>query len=127
MTVVELEDFSRGEAKRRWAELLRLVNELVPQGQGPVILRDKGLTTASLADALFGVGDSHTIPGTGITVTVQAGTGGAAYNIQLAYTPPVTAYNMRITRGDTVNGNFYGYFSPDIWVDSPSLQPHQPL
>ncbi len=30
MTVVEPEDFSRGEAKRRWAELLRLVYEVDP-------------------------------------------------------------------------------------------------
>ncbi len=99
--------------------LIYYVNELIPQGEGPVILRDKGLTTAGLADAIFAVGDSHAIPGTGITITVLAGTGGAAYNIQVDYTPPVTDYNVRITRGDTINGNFYSYFSPDIWVDSP--------
>lgn len=99
--------------------LIYYVNELIPQGQGPVILRDKSLTTTSLVDAVFDVGDSHSIPGTGITITIQAGTGGADYNIQLAYTPPVTDYNVRITRGDTISGQFYNYFSPDIWVDSP--------
>ncbi len=30
VTVIEAEDFSRGEAKRRWAELLRLVYEVDP-------------------------------------------------------------------------------------------------
>ncbi|SDK02250.1 M6 family metalloprotease domain-containing protein [Catalinimonas alkaloidigena] len=99
--------------------LIYYVNELIPQGQGPVIVRDQDLTTTSLADAYLTVGDTHTIPGTGITLTVLAGTGGAAYNIQVAYTPPVTDYNVRITRGDTINGQFYSYFSPDIWIDSP--------
>ena len=37
----------------------------------------------------------------------------------MAYTAPVTDYNVFITRGDTINGSFYTYFSPDIWVDSP--------
>ncbi|MGB5564274.1 MAG: CARDB domain-containing protein, partial [Sedimenticolaceae bacterium] len=95
------------------------VNEMIPQGQGPVILRDDDLTTTSLADAPLDVGDSLAIPGTGITISVLAGTGGADYNIQLSYTPPATDYNVRITRGDTINGNFYSYFSPDIWIDSP--------
>ena len=95
------------------------VNELIPQGQGPVILRDEDLTTASLGDAALEVGDVHSIPGTGITLTILAGTGGAAFNIQVDYTPPVTDYNVRITKGDTINGTFYSYYSPDIWVDSP--------
>lgn len=30
VTVLEAEDFSRGEAKRRWAELIRLVYEVDP-------------------------------------------------------------------------------------------------
>jgi hypothetical protein len=94
------------------------VNELIAQGQGPVIVRDADLTT-TLADAALDVGDSMAIPGTGITVAVEAGTGGAAYNIQLAYTPPVTDYNVRITKGEVIDGKFRGYFSPDIWVDSP--------
>jgi hypothetical protein len=95
------------------------VNELIPQGQGPVILRDKDLTTVTLSDAAFGVGDTVTIPGTGITLDILVGTGGAHYNIQVTYTPPVTDFNVRITKGDTINGQFYSYFSPDIWVDSP--------
>ena len=33
--------------------LIYYVNELVPQGEGPVILRDKNLLTPGLADAFF--------------------------------------------------------------------------
>lgn len=99
--------------------LIYYVNELIPQGEGPVILRDKNLLTQGLNDAFFSVGDVVTIPGTGITLTIQAGTGGATFNIQVNYTAPVTDYNVFITRGDTINGQFLSYFSPDIWVDSP--------
>lgn len=99
--------------------LIYFVNELIPQGQGPVILLDKNPGTPTLADAAFTVGDSRFIPGTGITVGVQAGTGGAAFNIILSYTPPVTDYNAFITKGDTIDGRFIPWFSPDIWVDSP--------
>jgi hypothetical protein len=99
--------------------LIYYVNELIPQGEGPVILRDKNLLTQSLSDAFFAVGDVVTIPGTGITLRVQAGTGGAPFNIRVDYTAPVTDYNIFITRGDTIDGRFYDYFSPDIWVDSP--------
>lgn len=99
--------------------LIYYVNELIPQGEGPVILRDKNLLTTGVGDAFFIAGDVVTIPGTGITITVQAGTGGADFNIQVGYTAPVTDYNVFITRGDTINGQFYAYFSPDIWIDSP--------
>ena len=99
--------------------LVCYVNELIPQGEGPVILRDKTLLTQSLADAFFVVGDVIDIPGTGIILTVLSGTGGAHFNIQVAYTAPVTDYNIFITRGDTIDGDFYPWFSPDIWVDSP--------
>ncbi|MCP4380877.1 MAG: S8 family serine peptidase [Hyphomicrobiales bacterium] len=99
--------------------LVYYVNELIAQGEGPVIIRDDDVTTVTLADAPLDVGDSLSIPGPGITIAVQAGTGGAAYDIDLTYTPPVTDYNVRITRGDTIGGQFYSYFSPDIWVDSP--------
>jgi hypothetical protein len=99
--------------------LVYYVNELIPQGEGPVILRDKNLLTTGLGDAFFTMGDVIEIPGTGITLTVLAGTGGADFNIQVDYTAPVTDYNVFITRGDTIDGEFYSYFSPDIWVDSP--------
>lgn len=99
--------------------LVYYVNELVPQGEGPVILRDRVPSSTGLADAFYRVGDVVSIPGTGITLTVQAGTGGAPFSINVAYAPPATDYNVSITRGDTINGKFYGWFSPDIWVDSP--------
>lgn len=99
--------------------LIYYVNELIPQGEGPVILRDKNLLTQGLGDAFFLVGDEISLPGTGITLTVLAGTGGADFDIQVQYTAPVTDYNVFITRGDTINGQFYSYFSPDIWIDSP--------
>ena len=75
--------------------------------------------TQTLDDAFFESATWSTIPGTGITITVLAGTGGAPFDIQVDYTAPVTDYNVSITRGDTINGQFYDWFSPDIWVDSP--------
>lgn len=97
--------------------LIYLVNELVPQGEGPVILRDKNGGTPVLE--AFTTGDVVTIPGTGITVTVLSGSGAGPYNIRVRYEPPVTDYNVRITRGDTIDGSFFSWFSPDIWLDSP--------
>ena len=99
--------------------LIYYVNELVPQGEGPVILRDENLVTSTLDDASYEVGDVVVIPGTGITISVLAGTGGAPFDIQVDYTAPITDYNVSIVRGDTINGRFYDWFSPDIWVDSP--------
>lgn len=99
--------------------LIYYVNELIPQGEGPVILRDRNLLTTGLGDAFFSVGDVVDIPGTGITLSVLAGSGGADFDIQVAYTAPVTDYNVFITRGDTIDGQFFSYFSPDIWIDSP--------
>jgi hypothetical protein len=120
---VEARDNTLGDADGSLPDsgvVVYYVNEDVPQGEGPVILLDRSPGTATLADAALKVGDSRSIPGTGITITVQAGTGGNDYNIDVAYTPPVTDYNVRITRGDTINGQFYSYYSPDIWVDSPA-------
>ncbi len=98
--------------------LVYYVNQLIPQGEGPVIVLDKVLTSQGLDDAAFGDGDEHEIPGTGITFRVETGTG-AAYHIHLTYVAPTTDYNVSITRGDTIDGEFYSYFSPDIWIDSP--------
>jgi hypothetical protein len=99
--------------------LIYYVNEQIPQGEGPVILRDKNLLTTHVGDAFFVVGDVVSIPGTGITIAVLAGGGGAPFSIRVDYTAPVTDYNVRITRGDTIGGNFFDWLSPDIWVDSP--------
>ncbi len=120
---IEARDNAAGDADALLPDsgvLIYYVNEDIPQGEGPVIVFDRAPGTATLADAAMHVGDSRSIPGTGITITVQSGTAGNDYNIQVAYTPPITDYNVRITRGDTINGQFYTYYSPDIWVDSPA-------
>src|SRR6185503_20797613 len=41
--------------------LIYFVNELIPQGQGPVILLDNNSGTPTLGDAAFHVGDSRAI------------------------------------------------------------------
>lgn len=99
--------------------LIYYVNEMVAQGEGPVILRDKNLVTQTVEDAFYSVGDVVTIPGAGITIRVLNGAGTAPFDIQVDYTAPVTDYNVSIVRGDTINGQFYSWFSPDIWIDSP--------
>ena len=54
------------------------VNQLIPQGEGPVILRDKNLLTMGLADAFFVVGDTlffcDSQPGTGVELWKSDGT-----------------------------------------------------
>lgn len=107
--------------------LVYYVNEDVPQGEGPVILLDRSPGTATLGDAALHIGDSRSIPGTGITIEVQDAPGPADYRIDLQYTPPVTDYNVRITRGETIGGDFFAYYSPDIWVDSPVNGENLPL
>ncbi|MCU1347520.1 MAG: peptidase and subtilisin kexin sedolisin [Acidobacteria bacterium] len=98
--------------------LIYLVNDLISQGQGPVILRDKNPADDTIQP--FAAGDDVTIPGTGITIKVRNGTAGAPYDITVDYAAPADTYNLRITRGDTaVDGNVYAWFSPDIWNDSP--------
>jgi M6 family metalloprotease-like protein len=99
--------------------LVYLVNETIPQGQGPVILRDPNAGTDAL-EAFAVPSTPHTIPGTGITIEVLAPTGGALANIRVTYAAPATDFNLRITRGDTRNGVFRAWYSPDIWLDSPA-------
>ncbi len=98
--------------------LIYYVNENIAQGEGPLWLLDNNSGTDTLSDAAFQVGDSRNIPGPGIDITVLAGTGGADYNIEVSYDPPDTANDPRITKGDTVGGNFKAWLSPDIWVDN---------
>ena len=96
------------------------VNELIPQGEGPVILRDKNLLTMGLADAFFSVGDVVTHPGHRYHAHGSRPAPAARdFNIQVDYTAPghrlQRVYHPR--RHD--QWQFYSYFSPDIWVDSP--------
>lgn len=99
--------------------LIYYVNERIPQGEGPVRLLDNDPGTATLADAAFQISDPpHEIPGTGIVIDVQAGSGGADYVIDLAYDPPETDNDVSIVKGMTIDGEFKNWHSPDIWVDS---------
>lgn len=98
--------------------LIYYVNENVAQGEGPVWLLDAEPGTDTLADAAFQVGESRSIPGTGITLEVLAGSAGAAYDIQVTYEPPDTDNDVNIVKGDTIDGTFRSYMSPDIWVDN---------
>lgn len=91
--------------------LLYHVNESVPQGQGPLRVIDDELGTATLDDGALEVGDTKTTS-TGLTVTVQNGTGGADRDIQVSYDPPDTDNDVRMATGDPA------WMSPDIWVDS---------
>jgi len=92
--------------------LLYYVNENIRQGEGPVRIIDNVVSTPPLTDAALQVGDSKSPGGTGLTVTVLSGTGGAAYDIQLSYNPPATDNDVNIVVGDPA------CISPDIWIDS---------
>nr|WP_225937277.1 hypothetical protein [Myxococcus sp. RHSTA-1-4] len=91
--------------------LVYYANKAIPQGQVPVVIRDRTPAT-TVGDAALGVGDTDSPPGTGITVRVAAerpSNGG--YDVTVDYTPPVD-YNVRIRVGDPA------WTSPDIWVDN---------
>jgi M6 family metalloprotease-like protein len=91
--------------------LVYYANKAIPQGQVPVVIRDRTPGT-TVGDAALGVGDTDAPPGTGITVRVAAerpSNGG--YDVTVDYTPPVD-YNVRIQVGDPP------WTSPDIWVDN---------
>ncbi len=87
--------------------LMYYANILIPQGQGPVIIRDHA-PGGTLADAMIPPGESEAPGGTGLRVTVQNGTNGADYNLAVQYSPPQTDYDVFMAPGN----------SPDIWVDS---------
>jgi hypothetical protein len=91
--------------------IMYYANKLIPQGQGPVILRDH-VPGGSLNDAAIPLWASEAPSGTGIKVTVQAGTSGADYNLAVQYNPPATDYDVYMDPGDPP------WESPDIWVDN---------
>jgi len=96
--------------------LMYYVNTQIPQGQGPIIIRDHGLgTPTSLDDAAIADGETESPPGTGISTTVHAGSsGGPDFLIDINYTPPPTGYDVSITIGNPP------WTSLDIWVDNQS-------
>ncbi|HEX9459883.1 MAG TPA: hypothetical protein VGA84_12090, partial [Thermoanaerobaculia bacterium] len=103
--------------------LIYFVNDLIPQGEGPVIMRDKDPATDNIEP--FADNDTLDIPGTGIRIEVLPGTAGAAHDIRVTYHPPADTFNLRITKGDTSpdDGQFHLWYSPDIWIDSPKNGP----
>ncbi|MEE9443691.1 MAG: S8 family serine peptidase [candidate division Zixibacteria bacterium] len=92
--------------------LIYYVNENIRQGEGPVIIRDNEPGTTTLTDAELAIGESYTVTGRGLIITVNNGTGGADRNIDIDYDPPETDNDVSITVGDP------SYTSPDIWIDS---------
>jgi sugar lactone lactonase YvrE len=91
--------------------LVYSANKAIPQGQVPVVIRDRTPAT-TVGDAALGVGGTDAPPGTGISVRVTAerpSNGG--YDVTVDYTPPVD-YNVRIRVGDPA------WTSSDIWVDN---------
>lgn len=95
--------------------LMYYVNTNIPQGQGPIIVRDHGTSTPGLGDAALQIGDTESPAGTGLRATVRTGTaGGSDYVLDLEYDPPLTGYDVSIRRGDPV------WTSQDIWIDNQS-------
>jgi sugar lactone lactonase YvrE len=86
-------------------------NRLVPQGLGPVVLRDH-VAVGDLTDAAILIGQSEAPGGTGIKMTVQAGTNGADYNLVVEYKPPESNYDVDMREGDPP------WESPAIWIDN---------
>lgn len=94
------------------------VDETIPQGLGPVRIVDTDLSTPvgenPLQDAALGIGGSiSNIFGTGLDISVAAGSGGNDFDVSISYDPPETDNDVRITVGNPA------WTSPDIWVDSP--------
>jgi DNA-binding beta-propeller fold protein YncE len=93
--------------------LMYYANSTIPQGQGPVILRDH-VPGGDLTDAAIPIGGTEAPAGTGIQVTVMPGTGGADYSLAVQYNPPATDYDVYMHPGSPQ------WESPDIWADNQS-------
>jgi DNA-binding beta-propeller fold protein YncE len=91
--------------------LMYYANLAIPQGQGPVILRDHN-PSPGLEDAAIKKEGTESPAGTGITVTVKRGIFGAPYLLEVSYTPPASDYDVFMEPGDPP------WRSPDIWVDN---------
>jgi hypothetical protein len=97
--------------------LVYYVNTKIPQGQGPLIVRDHNPSTKELDDAALQVGDKEIPAGTGIEISYSGKTKdltGTKHLIDIDYTPPPKGYDVSIATGDPA------WTSPDIWVDNQS-------
>ncbi len=85
----------------------------IPQGQGPVLIRDSNLATPSV-EAIVPVGSSVESPtGLGITVRVDSELAdNEGYLVDVRYDPPDIKYNVYVETGDP------RWTSPDIWIDN---------
>jgi M6 family metalloprotease-like protein len=90
--------------------LMYYANSQIPQGQGPVLLRDD-VPGGTLADAAIPIGGNESPAGTGITVNVSLGTQGGDFDLTVEYSPPATDYDLLLHPGDPP------WESPDIWID----------
>ena len=96
--------------------LMYYANKLIPEGQGPVIVRDHTFGDDNLTNALLGVGDHESPAGTGLTVTVQSAIAShGGYNIAIDYAPPADDYDVWMEPGAPT------WESPDIWA---AVQPY---
>ena len=89
-------------------------DDRIPQGLGPVIIRDhEPGTPNSLEDAAVPVGGQEAPPGKGLRVRVRRALARqAGYLVKIDYDPPADDYDVWVARGDP------SYMSPDIWVDN---------
>lgn len=93
--------------------LVYWAHALIPQGEGPVIVRDSVVSTDGIHDAPLDEGDSMEIPGTGIVIEVDSEMPDSeGFNILVDYIPPPEDYDVHIRVGDP------HWHSPDIWVDN---------
>jgi M6 family metalloprotease-like protein len=90
--------------------LMYYANSQIPQGQGPVLLRDD-VPGGTLADAAIPIGGNEAPAGTGISVHVSSGTQGGDFDLTVEYSPPATDYDLLLHPGDPA------WESPDIWID----------
>ncbi|MCB1356226.1 MAG: hypothetical protein KDK53_06915 [Maritimibacter sp.] len=88
-------------------------NNLIPQGEAPVIVTDVADGTATIADAPLLPGAVVAPPGTGIEVRLAASQpGGDAVAVEVDYAPPVSHFNVYLQQGNPA------WTSESIWIDN---------
>jgi hypothetical protein len=92
--------------------LVYYANNLVPQGEVPVVVRD-AFPGGTRDDAPLQVNGAMEPSGTGIRVFVDSlRAGDSGYMVSVDYAPPATGYDVSVRIGDPA------WTSPDIWVDN---------